>query len=178
MNNLMVDLETLGTKPTSVFLSLAVVPFNIHTGEVGKPFYRTIKLEDAIRKGRTIDASTLQWWMSQDADIRYKMFVGGCRLVEALNHLNHYIGTVLGLEDPFVWGNSASFDLGMLGDAYDQLGMRRPWNFRNERCYRTIISEFPPDIKFDRVDAHDPVEDCKHQIKKLVYVMRKLKTTL
>ena len=65
MNHVMLDLETLDTKTTAVFPSLAAIPFDIETGEMRKPFYQKITIQSALGIGLTIGADTIQWWMSQ-----------------------------------------------------------------------------------------------------------------
>lgn len=167
----MIDLETLGTKPDSVFLSIAAVQFDITNGDIGKTFQVNIELQSAIKSGRTIDADTIKWWLEQRADIMKKMFETPIQLPIALHQLSFFFEENKLI---FPWGNSASFDLGMLNDAYAKARIRQPWSFRAERCYRTVIqmlNQFP--LK-DPVRAHDPIYDCEYQIQCLVLLNREL----
>ncbi|POO54357.1 hypothetical protein CPJ18_02345 [Agrobacterium rosae] len=63
MLDLMIDIETLGTAPGSVILSVGAVTFNAETGEFGEGFYAAVEPQSAVDMGLTIDVSTLKWWM-------------------------------------------------------------------------------------------------------------------
>lgn len=172
MNHIMVDLETLGTKPTSVFLSLAAIQFDIDTGQTGKLFDEHIELETALRYGLTMNASTIEWWMKQDADTRRQMFNNKLPLSTVLIKFSNFIHEMsvdLNVPEPLLfWGNSASFDLGILGNAFDVVDIERPWKYSDERCYRTVTKLFP-DVGKDIENKHNhvPLADCFYQIARL-----------
>jgi hypothetical protein len=171
MNHAMIDLETLGTKSNAVIMSIAAVQFDIRTGKIGKIFKININLEDSIRNGRKIDSNTLQWWMKQRPEIFQGMFESPTDLHIALSEL-----TLFFQENHIThpWGNSALFDLGTLRDAYDSLNLQTPWSFYHERCYRTMASLLSNKLPKDKTQAHDPVYDCKYQIKNLVHLNQML----
>jgi len=78
-----------------------------------------------------------------------------------------------------VWGNSARFDCGILGDAYNKIGRNIPWNFSKERCVRTLVS-FNPEVKKKYVEsnngvAHNALDDCKLQIGYCTEIWKSLK---
>ena len=64
MSNLMLDIETLGTGPNSVILSIGAVEFD-ETGVISK-FYEAIDPESCTDWGLQIDARTVLWWMDQN----------------------------------------------------------------------------------------------------------------
>lgn len=178
MRHLMIDLETLGTGPNSVFLSLAAVQFDLDSGTIGEHFKQNINLQSAMDWGLTIDANTLQWWLKQRPEIMRLMFDDPSPLHHVLNRFALFIRTH---EIQYVWGNSARFDLGILENGYKKADIDVPWSFRNERCYRTVIGLFPPTEEQwstakanDDVLAHDPVYDCHKQIKLLTGVYNKI----
>ena len=75
-----------------------------------------------------------------------------------------------------VWGNSARFDLGILENAYSKFNVNIPWNHWNERDVRTLVA-FAPEIKKNMVFEgvkHNPIDDCKHQIKYCCEIFKKL----
>jgi len=52
-------------------------------------------------------------------------------------------------------------------DAYNAIEIKMPWDFRKERCVRTLVS-FLPEIKNMTKNngvAHDALADCHFQIK-------------
>lgn len=170
MKHVMIDLETLGTKSTSVFLSIAAVPFDPVAGCRGDAFVRNVDLQSAMDTGLTIDASTLKWWLEQRPDIMKRMFHNASELLEVMGEFHEWWN-----KHQFIypWGNSASFDLKILEHGFHKVNMELPWKFYNERCYRTMAAIFPVDLpKPD--EAHDPVVDCTYQIKKLQRIYRNL----
>jgi hypothetical protein len=171
MKHLMIDLETLGTRPTSVFLSIAAVQFDLESWNLGEGFKENVEMKSACDAGLTIDASTLQWWMTQKPEIFKLMFEQPNELEYTLKNLSGFI-VRNGIE--YVWGNSARFDLSILENAYLKMGIAVPWNYRNERCYRTLTSLFPSIKPAFRKDAHDPTQDCLFQIERLRMVWRSI----
>jgi hypothetical protein len=171
MQNAMVDIETLGVSFDSVFLSIAVVQFDINTGTLGKEFYKKITLDSAQKQGRKINSRTLKWWLEQKPELLQEMF----KDTDSIQNVMYALYAFFKDNDiVYPWGNSASFDLGMVGNAFDANGLMRPWSFSNERCYRTIVGSFR-DMVADipkPENAHHPLEDCYYQIKKLCAILK------
>tara|TARA_R110002051_G_scaffold325727_1_gene430541 strand:- start:44 stop:565 length:522 start_codon:yes stop_codon:yes gene_type:complete len=168
MNDLMIDIETLGTKPGSLILSIAAVNFNIESGESGSIFQQDIDLDSSVKQGLKIDASTVLWWLKQSTIAQRTITECSHRneLKNVLRRFGMWISDYCS-KDVKVWGNSARFDLGLLDAAYDACNMRLPWNHFNEADVRTLVM-FAPEIKketeFEGI-KHSPIDDCKHQIK-------------
>lgn len=163
MKHIMIDIETLGTNSYSIILSIGAVYFDIETGETGETFYVKIDPNDCSNYGLTHDESTMNWWRKQSKEAKDEAFSGKEKLPIALEKLNIFLKN----GNSQMWGNSASFDLGLLNNAYQRTGIKANWKFYNERCVRTLVS-FAPQIKqetpFEGV-AHTPISDCLHQIK-------------
>lgn len=176
MNNVMLDLETMGTSSNSAIVSIGAVAFNLDTGETGEEFYASINLESCIRVGLEIDASTLMWWMQQDDDARGKISNGGSELLITLRAFGDFMQNK---KHHKIWGNSASFDCGILSNAFNKCDELTPWKFYNERDVRTLVS-FNPNIKknvpFEGV-KHSPIDDCKHQIKYCSAIWKSMNVT-
>lgn len=172
--HLMLDLETMGTKSNSCIVSIGAVEFNIETGETGKEFYQVIDLQSSLNQGLEITGSTLEWWLQQSDKARNKLNdPNKVDLNTALYKLTQFI-----TKDYYVWGNSSRFDCGILADSFFKINYTLPWKFWNERDVRTLVS-FAPQIKesteFQGV-PHDPIDDCKHQIKYCSKIWNKLNT--
>lgn len=171
--HLMVDIETMGTKSNSAIISVGAVEFNIETGETGKEFYRNVTLKSSVELGLNVDADTVMWWMGQSEDARKSLVKEKPTTIsQALADFGEFCNR--GYQ---IWGNSASFDLGLLQDAYDKLNVEIPWDFRKERCVRTLVS-FAPEIKkgmsFKGI-AHNALGDCYHQIEYCTLAWKSLK---
>lgn len=169
MLNIMLDLETLGNKPEACILSIGACIFDPVRQVVDSQFYSHIELEDSIRCGFKVDASTINWWMRQDREARQEAFAfpanQSMRVVEALTNFGEWIYEHCNdPKDVRMWGNGSDFDNVLLESAYKKLSMPSPWNFKGNRCYRTVKSIFRnvpyPDIA---LRAHVAVDDAIYQ---------------
>jgi len=162
MKHIMLDIETMGNQSYSAILSIGAIKFNLDTGETGDKFYTTIDLKSCIDLGLRINADTLKWWMNQNEQAKKDLFGGDQLCVEdALIKLSHFIN-----KGDIVWGNSARFDCGILQNAYELCNIKLPWDFRDERCVRTLVS-FAPYIKENykyEGTYHNALSDCYNQI--------------
>ena len=164
LNHLMVDLETLGNKAGCAIASIAAVQFDLATGEIGRQFSLGVDLKSCEGIGLRIQADVVEWWMTQPEDAR-NYFVERKRydISLVLQKLAEHFPVMCDMQ---VWGNGPKFDFGILEAAYEAAGLPRPWNHRNERCVRTLLS-LRPDVKSQvpfEGTKHDPLSDCMHQI--------------
>jgi len=163
--DVMLHLETVGNRSNTAIVSIGAVEFNIVTGETGREFYEVVGRQSCLDIGRKVQASTIYWWMQQDQKARERICQKGVGLNDALLSFNTWMRDCV--EKVRIWGNGARFDIGILEDAYVACYIDVPWYFRSERDVRTLVS-FAPHVKenmpFEGV-YHDPVDDCKHQIK-------------
>ena len=171
MNNFMVDLETMGTRPYSVIASIGVVQFDIESGKIGEKFYHTIDQASCLKLGLSKDQATIDWWKKQDVNIYSQLLVNTQPIKLVLKELNRFLDLAYPRKDfRFMWGNSAAFDLGLLLCAYERAEIEVPWQFYNERCCRTVVS-LNPSIRAGIPKprgAHDAIVDCEHQIEYVV----------
>ena len=172
MKHIMIDLETMGNKSYSAIVSIGAVKFDIKTGETGETFYRNVNLQSSLDAGLQIDADTVLWWMNQNEEARKKLTEGTVVLQQALEDFSKFSS-----KEYEIWGNSVRFDIGLLQNVYDKLNMPICWDFRKERCVRTLVS-FAPEIKentkFEGI-MHDALADCYHQIKYCSKIYNKFK---
>lgn len=162
---IMIDLETLGTKPGSVIVAVAAVT------STGSEFYRVIEPQSCIEVGLKMDVSTVQWWMQQSAAAREIFAKDHPRepLMNVLRQLYDGVGLLRPADkDLRFWGNSAAFDLGLLGEAYDAVGLSRPWKFWEESCYRTL-KNVRRDVAAPAFEGtqHNALADARHQMRHL-----------
>lgn len=176
LGHLMIDLETMGTKTDSAIVSIGAVEFDINTGETGREFYEVVNLQSAIDAGLKVYGDTVMWWLQQSEKARERLFsTKGKNLNETL-YLFRVFLQYLGTKELKVWGNGARFDLGCLNYAYNSINKDIPWYFRHERDVRTLVS-FAPEIKENMIftgTQHDPIDDCKFQIKYCSEIWKKI----
>lgn len=180
-NHVMVDMETLDTGSHPVILKLSAVFFNPVTGDTSREFNRAIDLNSSLEQGLTVSASTLSWWLKTNSNLLGEIVEegftkeGGCKentsIYSVLEDFSMFL--LHGGEGVNMWGKGPSFDLAKLKNVYNKLGLKAPWHFSNEKCVRTIINLKPEvkEIEFEGT-IHDPIDDCKHQIRMVHKVFR------
>lgn len=173
MLHVMADLETLGVDPDAAFISLGAVKFDPDTGAIDtdSAFYYRVEWESAIR-GRSIKASTLQWWMTQSEEARAEILKQGFPLRDVLAAFKEWFPA-----KGIIWGNGATFDVSILSHAYNGAP---PWAFRDIRDVRTIVDihgGYPSEIKFDGV-KHHALHDAIFQARYVSHIWQRLKAGL
>ncbi len=163
MTNIMVDLETIDTSPTSAIISIGAVYFDEQTVYTDTAFYRPVDMFSSIGCGLTHSDETLGWWGGRSEEAR-SVFTDPHRvsLPEALSAFALWISP-----DAKVWGNGAAFDNAILAVAYRAVGLPLPWKFWNDRCYRTATAGVPRNRKQQGVH-HNARDDAISQAFHLV----------
>lgn len=178
-DNVMLDLETLGTKPGSVILSIGAVAFCTRTMQLGPKFKRTIIPRTCAEAGLVMDADTVLWWFKQSAEARLSIAnANSVSLIHALQDFHNYL-ILLGVPADHikVWGNGANFDNALLSAAYAAIKAPQPWKFWNDRCYRTV-KNLHADIPYPRHEvAHDCLIDAEAQAYHLLQILAKYPLT-
>ena len=143
--HIMLDLETLDTGGRSVVTAIGAVAFDPYARGTGSTFYAELTDDLAFqqRLGRTISGDTVVWWMRQGqaAQQLFQLTDSDCR-INTLKALDTFTGFVedhggAGVE---MWGNGADFDNVILGSLYEDAGLRKPWSYSRNRCFRTMKS--------------------------------------
>ena len=171
MNNVMLDIETLGTDPGCPVIAIGAVKFDADS--VSKDtFYLPITLQSNFDYGLKPSAATIEWWMGQETAA--KTIFGGERfnLAVALQEFQKWFSV------DSIWGNSARFDCGILLAAYQAVGLEAPWRFWHEKCYRTVKG-FAPHIELVREGTHhNALDDARSQAEHLIMLAKVLRIEL
>jgi exodeoxyribonuclease VIII len=202
VQDIMLDLETLGVKDNCPILSIAAIVFNraqilqdpslsIESGSQSRnnlhyidTFRGTFSLLDSIASGCVIEQGTAAWWLKQ-AD--------RTQLVEAMSYLKPIEDTLikfkafLSLHDyGSIWAKSPTFDISLLRSFASIKSFDIGIHFRKEADVRTEVADYP---QFDVVKLskdvvindslgnplrpHDPIYDCIIQIQAVQEVYAK-----
>ena len=170
-NDLMIDLETMGTSPNGAIVAIGARYFDLSTGMPGQAYYMPVSLSSSVDAGMEMETGTVQWWMAQSAEARDAWMSPECvELRLALLGLMEFINACAGKKtEP--WGNGASFDLSIIRRAYDLCGLKCPWHYSKERDVRTLVNlarRAGVDVKRGQVQrrgpAHHALADCDYQI--------------
>lgn len=127
--HVVIDIETLGTAPSAVILSIAAV-------EVDGDGREEWLLDPERQPGRTVSASTVAWWMRQTQEARDRAFGGVGSLYGALQGLDDLISR--GHPRPVMVWSRGSMDIAVLQHAYEHGHDGVPWDFWMVRDVRTI----------------------------------------
>lgn len=158
--HVMIDIETLGTSPGSVILSIGACTFN--AAGIGATFYQVIDMDSCIKRGLTINPSTVQWWMRQSDDARFAVFGNPDRRpIEAvLSDLNDWLDAV---DADRVWCHGATFDVPLIDAAAKACGGAMNWKFYNIRCTRTLFELAGVEVKRNVGTHHNALDDAINQ---------------
>lgn len=174
MKNIMLDLETLGTKPGAIILSIGAVSFD-PTG-LKDEFHEVIQLSDCLNHGLIVDPNTLKWWknqtpIAQETLEKARDKTTSIPLYEALSNFNDFVGD----SDARVWGNGPCFDNAIIREAYLVVGLPPIWHFRGDMCYRTMRTMFPHVPLPERKGVHhNALDDAKFQAEHLLEILEKV----
>lgn len=179
MPNIMLDLETLGTSPGCVILSVGAVEFS--PNGLGEEFHAVINRRTAMAAGLVEDPETVMWWNGQDEGARETVLrsltTHSDPIGYALNEFSYWCHGLGDIDKLNVWGNGADFDNPILAHAFKVCGFSPLWNFRNNRCYRTLRTLAPYTKAGKREGVfHNAVDDARYQAQHAVAILTHLGT--
>jgi hypothetical protein len=170
--DVMLDLETLGTRPGCVILTLGAVKFDPYSlREPGPGIYFRIDVDEQTALGREVQEDTLAWWISQADDIREEALGETDRvsLDTLYRDLNRFL---VGVDN--IWAQGPVFDIAILENLYRQCGWPTPWQFWQISDSRTLFKVHgDPRIK-GKAGLHNALEDCVSQAVAVQQVYNKL----
>lgn len=141
--HVMLDIETLDTKPTSAILSIAAVPFACSDQF---PYWTWYKKCDIITQQAphfSKSADTIAWWEKQNKQVLTEAYAGAEKLLDVLHNLRTTLQDAkeaVGATRLEVWGFGANFDITILEHAFDVCRVPVPWSYKYIRCFRTLVA--------------------------------------
>lgn len=170
--DLMIDIETLGVSNNAAIISIGAVLFDPYGDTCGEEFYRNITFDSALDYG-DYDPSTLKFWNQLPQPAKTQLF--NPEQVHLKNALMDFHRFILDNKISKVWGNSPSFDMVILRNAYKNAKimpsyqaftiLEFPVRFWLEMDVRTIKSVLPSDLIPSRTGTHhSALDDAKYQV--------------
>ncbi|MGV3580025.1 3'-5' exonuclease [Brevundimonas sp.] len=138
MSDVMVDLETRGSRPGSIILSIGAVAFADSLSP--RHFYTVVNTDSCRAAGLIEEVETMEWWKGQSDEARAVLDeaeASPVMLRDALAAFADFLNRYGGAGRVKVWGNGSDFDNAILAAAYTAADMPTPWRFWNNRCFRT-----------------------------------------
>ena len=176
LTDVMIDLETLGTAPGSVILSIGGAAV-LHGGSLVASADLKIDVRDSLYHGLTVDPDTLAWWRKQNHDSWEESTAGKLFLRAALEELSSWIARLRkgsALEPTWsrirIWGDGASFDPVLLEAAYRAAHLPIPWSYHEVHCYRTLRQLFKSEKPASK-GQHTALSDATAQLSHLVELL-------
>jgi hypothetical protein len=172
MNNIMLDLETLGTGNNAVIISIGAVLFD-KDGISNNTFYRRVDPQSCVAAGMKMSVSTVMWWMKQSEEARAEFNKPSGHISEVLQMFSYWVTDNVGnFEERKVWGNGATFDNVILDNAYKACMIEKPWPYWGDACYRTLKNLFP-EVKMERTGTfHNALDDARSQAEHCIRLLK------
>jgi hypothetical protein len=160
--DVMLDLETLSTRPESVILTLGAVKFNPWGDDVDAEsgLYLRIDVDEQLSINRHVQPETIDWWGKQDTEVFEEAMGenGRVSLESTTVQLNRFL---VGVDS--IWCQGPAFDIVILENLYRQLGKPTPWQFWQIRDSRTLFGVHGDPRDKSRKAAHNALMDCYYQ---------------
>lgn len=175
--DVMIDNETMGTRPDAPIVAIGAVCFNLAMMQIGPQFYINVDLGSTMAQGAKPDASTFMWWLTQTDAARQAIATGRKEPVsDALDKFSGWLNSnAVSVTDRKVWACGTDFDVVQLAEHYHRAQKDVPWKFFNARDYRTV-RELWPDLKNqrERKGHHNAVADALYQTETLLAIRQHL----
>lgn len=163
MTDVMLDLETWGTRPGCAIRSIGAVVFDPKSEKIGNEFYVNVDEKSCKRLKLALEPGTVAWWEDQSDEAR-AAFTQTPKLdvAEALSQFDRWFQVNRGIR---VWCQGPNFDDVILSAIYFALQANPPWRFYNARCTRTVYDLASFDARSQKREGtyHNALDDAKHQ---------------
>lgn len=173
------DLETLGTTPGSVILQIGAQAFTASESILGIQTMCDIYIDSLISYSAGFHKSpdTVDWWNNQNPETRRCVFSGTTAPYQALMEFNTYMKGLGDKRSVYLWGNSNRFDCGLLEAYYRHYGQEIPWDFRNERDFRTLTALYPhlyasAKMQYTNEEQHNGYWDARWESCIIEYILK------
>ena len=171
MPDVMLDIETLGTRPECVVVTLGAVKFNPYKlDDPGPGIYMRLDADEQLELGREVQDETMLWWLDQAEDVREEALGDGTdriKLEQMYRELNRFL---VGVDS--IWCQGPAFDIVILENIYRQMGWPTPWQFWQIRDSRTLFGVHGDPREKNKSGLHNALEDCVSQaqgVQKIYY---------
>lgn len=181
--DIVIDLETLGTKPGCVILEIGACAIDPDTGAFLANFSR--RLDELFTNYKypllEDEEKTLAWWLENNPTTYYRLVhrihdYAPRPPEDDLKAFKAWFDSQTSGRDPKrvrIWANGPSFDIAILQAAYDRYGVERPWICWQERCVRTALEAADYQSGsvswIERGPRHRALNDARHEARKLFY---------
>jgi len=169
----MLDLETWGTQPYSTIIAIGACVFDPYVSAPDNIIVDQfeVAIDPESCQGMRIDPATMMWWLDPEREVAREAWrlMLKVSLPEALDGFSDWLNSHG--PDVRIWGNGAGFDNTLLRQAYEVMKRDAPWNFRHDRCFRTLRSMLSEPLK---QVTHSALTDAVDQAMRVNLIVRNL----
>lgn len=175
--HIMHDIETVSLKSNAAIISIGAVAIDLSKKRIEHKFYIVIDLASSLAAGLHQSEDVMQWWEHQSEEAR-EVFRSALThsLASGLDRYTYWLNSFTDSNEPkpWMWANGSDFDNVVLQNAYEAIGGKAPWSFREHRCYRTLKAMYsnvlpPADIG----TAHNALKDAMYQGEHLIRLLER-----
>ncbi len=163
-SQVVVDLETLSTRPNACIVSIGAVL--VEDMEIIDTFYINVDGRTCKEAGLHIDPDTIKWWGEQSKEAQEAWQQNPVPLQEAIDKFTIWYGR----KSIPIWGYGANFDVVILESAYRALDMFIPWKFWDISCLRTLMNVL--DKRLPKANNHNALDDATAQANMLIEILK------
>lgn len=168
MNEMMTDIECMGTGTYGMITQIGACYFDIATGEIGDKFSVNISMENSFKEGFVIDPGAVKFWLNETN----RTFLGG-QLLSAREALGKYYAFASKADR--MW--SHLFDFVLIQQALERLKLDL-LKWKKWRDINTLV--YLSGLKSDKTDnvrdsAHDGLADAIYQVGYCTEAFNKIK---
>lgn len=156
----MIDIETLDITDKSAVFQVAIVMFDenhvVHYRETWN-----LDIDEQFKQYRTVSASTLAFHLGIPSNTKAALEDEN---IVSMNHFSDDLIRVFEMNKPSKVWSKGNFDFNVLNNFFTSIDKKVPWEFRQARELRTLMSEcgVPKGEA-----AHNALDDCMAQIEQL-----------
>jgi hypothetical protein len=168
MKDMMLDVETLGTRATTAIIQIGACYFDRETGEIGDVFKCNIAPD---LKRFSADWDTIKWWLNQSDQARLSVTGDAVSIETAMRDLYDFLD-----RDGVCMWSHATFDAPIIENAFNVVGLKSPIRYSRMRDIRTLMDVAAHRSEKERAGVHhDALDDCLFQVSYCVEALKKLK---
>lgn len=170
------DLESYSKRPSALVLSVGLAAFTLQGGLVGT-FYVEPNKEEQRAAGRDEDPATVAWWESQNEAAREVLKSPGVSIDKSLAGIRAFFSRFQdrNYRVAGVWGWGADFDNAMLQDLFRHFDEPPPYDYRVNRCGRTIVEMLGAPKPVAHGTHHNAVDDAIYQAERIRQALLRLR---
>lgn len=171
--NYMVDIEALGHSRDCIVVSVGIVKFKIRTCEILDEKYWELDMGGQKKLGRTIDTSTIQWWMGQTKESQQA--ISNTKRIEVLDFINEFEAFIK--EPGYYWAKGTNYDFEILTNLFQQYWHDAPFKYSkwiDARVYYFLGKQLGILPKKKNEFAHNALIDALFQTEVVCEVHKQL----